>query len=68
MPGRTRGETRAMQESPRRMGLMSHSALAQGIATREAFDEAFDEHKLCQVLISILRSSAVSSILLPCSA
>ena len=46
MPGHTRGETRAMRESPRSMGLMSHAALAQGIATREAFDEAFREHKL----------------------
>ena len=46
MPGHTRGETRAMQESPHSMGLMSHAALAQGIATREAFDEAFREHKL----------------------
>ena len=46
LPGRTRGETRAMRESPRSMGLMSHAALAQGIATREAFDEAFHEHEL----------------------
>ena len=46
MPGRTRGETQAMRESPRCMGLMSHAALAQGIATREAFDEAFREHEL----------------------
>ena len=46
MPGRTRGETRAMREFPRSMGLMSHAALAQGIATREAFDEAFREHEL----------------------
>ena len=46
MPGRTRGETRAMRESPRSMGLMSHAALAQGIATREAFDETFHEHEL----------------------
>ena len=46
MPGRTRGETRALRESPRSMGLMSHAALAQGIATREAFDEAFREHEL----------------------
>ena len=45
MPGRTRGETRAMRESPHSMGLMSH-ALAQGIATREAFDDAFREHEL----------------------
>ena len=44
MPGRTRGKTRAMRESS--MGLMSHAALAQGIATREAFDEAFHEHEL----------------------
>ena len=28
------------------MGLMSRVALAQGIATREAFDEAFREHEL----------------------
>ena len=35
MPGRTRGETRAMRESPHSIGLMSHVALAQGIATRE---------------------------------
>ena len=46
MPGRTWGETRAMRESPRSMGLMSHVALAQRIATREAFDEAFREHEL----------------------
>ena len=31
MLGRTRGETRAMRESPRNMGLMSHAALAQGL-------------------------------------
>ena len=35
-----------MRESPRNMGLMSHAALAQGIATREAFDEAFREQEL----------------------
>ena len=46
MPGRTRGETRAMRESPHSMGLMSHAALAKGIATREAFDKAFREHEL----------------------
>ena len=46
MPGRTRGETRAMRESPHSMGLMSHAALAQGIATRKAFDEAFHKHEL----------------------
>ena len=46
MPGRTRGETRTMRESPHSMGLMSHATLAQGIATREAFDEAFREHEL----------------------
>ena len=46
MPGRTRGETRAMQDSLHSMGLMSHAAFAQGIATREAFDEAFREHEL----------------------
>ena len=46
MPSRTRGETRPMRESPRSMGLMAHAALAQGTATREAFDEAFREHEL----------------------
>ena len=46
MPGRTRGETRATRESPHSMGLMSYVALAQGIATRESFDEAFREHDL----------------------
>ena len=46
MSGRTRGETRALRESPHSMGLMSHAALAQGIAIREAFDEAFREHEL----------------------
>ena len=46
MPGRTRGETRVMRESPHSMGLMSHVALAQGMATREAFVEAFREHEL----------------------
>ena len=46
MPDRTRGETRAIRESPHSMGLMSHATLAQGIATREAFDEAFREHEL----------------------
>ena len=46
MSGCARGETRAMRESPHGVGLMSHTALAQGIATREAFDEAFREHEL----------------------
>ena len=46
MPGHTRGETRAIWESPHSMGLMSHAALAQGIATGEAFDEAFREQEL----------------------
>ena len=46
MPSRTRGKMRAMRESPHNIGLMSHVALAQGIATREAFDEAFREHEL----------------------
>ena len=46
MPGRTRGETRAIRDSYHSMGVMSHVALAQGLATREAFDEAFREHAL----------------------
>ena len=33
MPGRTRGETRAMRESPRSMGLMSHTALTRPSAS-----------------------------------
>ena len=43
MPGRTRGESRAIRESHHSMGLMSH---AQGLATREAFDGTFREHEL----------------------
>ena len=46
MPGHTRGETRAIRESLHSVGLMSHAALAQGIGTREAFDEDFQEHEL----------------------
>ena len=46
MPGRTRGEIRAMRDSHHSRGLMSHAAFAQGLATREAFDEAFREHEL----------------------
>ena len=46
MPGRTRGETRAMRESPHRLSLIPRATLAQGMATREAFDEAFREHEL----------------------
>ena len=46
MAGRTRGETQAMRESPHSMGLMSHAALTQEVATRKAFDEAFREQEL----------------------
>ena len=46
MSGRVRGETRTVRDSHHCMGLMSHAALAQGMATREAFDEAFREHAL----------------------
>ena len=35
-----------MRDSHHSMGLMSHAALVQGLATREAFDEAFREHAL----------------------
>ena len=35
-----------MRESPHSMGLLSHAALAQGMDTREAFDEATREHEL----------------------
>ena len=61
MPGRTRGETRAMRESPRTMGLMSHAALAQGIATREAFDEAFHEHCNCEYAIPFSNSPRIGA-------
>ena len=50
IPGLTRGEPRAMRDSPHSMGLMSHAALAQGLATREAFDETFREHMNCRHL------------------
>ena len=66
MPGRTRGETRAMRESLHSMGLMSHAALAQGIATREAFDEAFREHELtpatCQPRLPLPRRNHRSTL------
>ena len=42
----TRGETRAMRNSHHGMSLMSHTALVQPLATRDAFDEAFREHDL----------------------
>ena len=50
MPGRRRGETHAMRDSHNRMGLMSHAALAQQLATREAFDKAFREHDLLKAV------------------
>ena len=46
MPGRTRGETRAMQDSYNSMGLKSISdqaRLANQLANREAINEAVDE-------------------------
>ena len=46
MLGRTRGETLAMRSTHHSMGLMPHTALAQQLATREDFDEAFREHDL----------------------
>ena len=46
MPGRTRGETRAMRDSHHSMGLMFHAALVQQLATRDTFDKAFREHEL----------------------
>ena len=53
MPGRTRGETCAMRDSYHSMGLMSHGALAQQLATREAFDETFREHDLPKAEIDL---------------
>ena len=46
MPAHARGETRAMREFLHSVGLMPHAALAQAIATRKAFDEAFRLHEL----------------------
>ena len=46
MPDRRRGETSAMRDFHHSMGLISYAALAQGLATREAFDEAFKKHAL----------------------
>ena len=46
MTGCTRGETRAMRDSHHSMGLMSHAALVQILATREAFGKAFRDHDL----------------------
>ena len=53
MPGRTRGETRAMRDSHHSMGLMSHAVLAQKLATHEALDEAFREHGLPKAEIDL---------------
>ena len=46
MPCCTRGDTSAMRDSPHSMSLLYRAALAQGMATREAFDEVFREHEL----------------------
>ena len=58
VPGRTRSETRAMRDSYHSMGLMSHAALAQGLATCEAFDEAFREHALPEPEADLLTAPA----------
>ena len=58
MPGRTRGETRAMRESPHSMRLMSHAALAQRISPRETFDEAFREHELSPLVADLSTAPA----------
>ena len=64
MPGRTRGVTRVMRDSYHSMGLMSHAALAQQLATREAFDEAFREYDLPKTEID-LPTAPASDILTP---
>ena len=58
MPGRTRGETRAKRDSHHSMGLMSHTAVAEQLATREAFDEAFREHALPKPEADLLTTPA----------
>ena len=46
IPRRSRGRTRAVRYSPHSMGLMSHAALAQQVATHETFGETFSQHVL----------------------
>ena len=58
MPGRTRGDTRAIRESPHSMRLMSRAALAHRIAPREAFDEAFGKHELSPLVADLLTAPA----------
>ena len=53
MPGRMRDETRTMRNSHHSMGLISHAWLAQKIADREAFDEAFKEHEFPKAEIDL---------------
>ena len=53
-----------MRESTHSVGLMSHAALARGIATREAFDEASREHELL-TLNADLPTSAASDVPTP---
>ena len=53
MPGRTLGKTRVMRDSHHSMSLMSHAALAQQLATRDAFDEAFREHDVPKAEIDL---------------
>ena len=45
-----RRDARNEGHSHNSMGLMSHAALAQQLATREAFDEAFREHDLLKAV------------------
>ena len=58
MPERTRGETCTMRDSHHSMCLMSRAWLAQKLADREAFDEAFREHSLPKADIDLLTAPA----------
>ena len=53
MPGRMRGESRAMRDSHHSMSMMPHASLAQRLATREVSDEAFREHDLPKAEIDL---------------
>ena len=56
MSGRTRGETRAIQDLHHSIGLMSmseHARLANQLANREAIDEVVREHGLPRIQLGL---------------
>ena len=61
MYGRTRGETRAMQDSHHSIGLMSmakHARLANQLANREAIDEVVRENGLPRIQLGLSTAHA----------